>query len=356
MCRIKDFCLFVRFGKLLDDIDKYVEQYDGQDTSMEMPDIGNYCLAKVNGKYNRAKILSNFCENGRFCAKVFCCDIGDIINCEIENIMSIPDYLLHAMPFQAIWCRFFGIKSNESKTGEWEAIDFKIYDDIIESSHDLTAKLISSYGMRPITDDSPFEIEQFNVILMSKEGAINQRAVELELAAFETDAERIINTHCEVDSDDTDSEDEEWKAAGVVRQSPVQRVPVQDDSELLRALQSDLLDVNFDMGDFADCLDESVRDLFQAPTAIEADLKNLNAIDAKEKKDDQKIVRCDSASDSDNCEEITFAQQIINKLQYKHRVPYVTWKQTDELIFLSIKADESVAYNLDVTSKRLIFK
>lgn len=353
-----------RFTDLLDEIDTYVEQYDGVDTSMEMPDIGNFCLAKINGKYNRAKILSNSCKDGIFYANVFCCDIGLKFDCEIEAIMSIPDSLLYAMPLQAIWCRLYGIKPTESTNGEWlEEIGLKVYDDLIDPIRHLTAKMISVHAMKSILADSPFEMQQINVVLMSSECSVNRLIVDSGWAEFEHhNAERIIDASYtlpresnEIDSDDEESEDDEWKQAGVIRRTPFEQTP-QPLSELMQSMKDGSFEIEFEFEEFKDCIDESMRHLFQIPNAIEAELKNSDALEREHKEEERTLVRCNSTIDSDDCEELPFKQRIINRLRYKPTVPYVTWQQSDELIMLSIKADENVAYNLDVTNERLIFK
>lgn len=354
--------LLNRISHLLSDIDKYVEQYDGLDTSMETPDIGSYCLAKIDGKFNRAKILSNSCENGIFCAKVFCCDLGEMVNCEIENIMSIPDWLVNALPFQAIWCRLYGVESTETTNGGWPTeTSLKIYDDIIDPILNLKGKMISVHASEPMVAASPFEMQKINVVLMSDESSVNRIIVDKGWAAFEGDAERIIDASCkpvgknnEVDSDDAeeeDCEDEEWAAAGIVRQPPV-RQTVQSDIDI-QAMIDGTMDFEFDFNEINEFLGEMGQKLLEVPKAIEAELKNLDSL---EKKEEQKIFRPDSTSDSDNCEEVSFKQQTINTLQSKYRVPYVTWQQSDELIVLRIQADDNVAYNLDITNNRLIFK
>lgn len=354
--------LLNRIAHLLSDIDKYVEQYDGLDTSMETPDIGNNCLAKVDGKFNRAKILSNSCENGIFYAKVFCCDLGEIVNCEIENIMSIPDWLVNALPFQAIWCRLYGVESNESTDGGWPTkTSLKIYDDIIDPIRNLTAKMISVHSSDPMIGASPFEMQKINVLLMSDESSVNRIIVDKGWAAFKGDAERIIDASSkspkkssEIDSDDAEDEeceDEEWAKAGIVRQLPV-RQPVQTDIDI-QAMIDGTMDFEFDFDEINEFLGELGQKLLEVPRAIEAELRNSDSV---EKKEMQKMLRPDSTSDSDNCEDVSFKQQTINTLQSKYRVPYVTWQQSDELIVLRIQADDNVAYNLDVTSNRLVFK
>lgn len=352
-----------RFINFLHDIDAYVEQYDGVDTSMEMPDIGNFCLAKIDGKYNRAKILSNSCQNGVFCAQVFCCDIGTIHDCEIENIMSIPDSLLHSMPLQAIWCRLYGIKPTEPTNGHWtEEISLKIYDDFIDPICNLTAKMISVHAMDPILPDSPYEMQQIDIVLMADESAVNRLIVDRGWAIFEPDAERIIAASCAlaengstVGSDNEESEDEEWKEAGIVRRMPIAPAP-EPDSGLLQSFNNGTLDIHFDFGEFEECIDESMRHLFQVPNAIVAELNDANALEREPTEAKHTFIGVDSSLDSDDCDETSFNQPTMNNLRYKYRVPYVTWKQSDELIVLAIKADENVAYNVYVTDERLIFK
>lgn len=330
---------------------------------MEMPDIGNYCLVKFDGKYNRGKILSNFCENGIFCAKVFCCDMGLVVDCEIENVMSIPDELLNAMPFQAIWCRLYGIRPTEATESEWskETSD-KIYDDIINTIRNLTAQMISVHGMKPLVADGPFEMQQFNVVLRSSDLVVNRIAVDRGWAVFEHGAERKIDETCALynDADDDESEDDEWKMAGAVLRMPPQKPQPQMNSDLLEAFNSGLLEVDFDMKEFAECVDESMRGMFHIPQAVETEMKNFEAQAKKAAiKDEPEVAQydsIDSTRDNDNYEENTITQHTIKTLQYKHQLPYVTWQQSDELIMLSIKADENVVYNLDVTSRRLIFK
>lgn len=343
-----------------------MEQYDGVDTSMETPDIGNYCLAKIDGKFNRAKILSNSCDSGIFWAKVFCCDLGEIINCEIENIMSIPDWLVNALPFQAIWCRLYGIESTESIDGKWPTeTSLKIYDDIIDPIRNLMAKMIPAHVPEPMVAGSPFEMQKINVVLSSDESSVNRIIVDKGWAAFKVDAERIIDASCtpakkgnEIDSDDAeddDCEDEEWAEAGIVRQSPVRQTmqPTGPKEFDIQAMIDGTLDIDFNFHDITEILGGMGQQLFEVPKAIEAELRNLDSL---EKKEEQKMFRSESTSDSDNGEGVSFKQQTINTLQSKYRVPYVTWQQSDELIVLRIQADENVAYNLDVTSDRLIFK
>lgn len=330
---------------------------------MELPDIGNNCLAKIDGKYNRAKILNNYCENGIFRAEVFCCDIGSIGNCDIENIMCIPDSMVSALPFQAIRCRLYGVKSIE--LGDWpEKTSLKIYDDIIDPIRHLRVKMISLHEVKPIIADSPFKMQVINVVLMSDTCTVNREIVDREWAIFEIGSKEImdsnyeapVNTNSELDSDDIDdedSEDEEWKEAGIVRQLTPVKPTMPSDSDLMQSLNDGTLEVEFNIGEFTECMDESILHLFQIPKAIEEELKNLDTL-KKEKK--PKMLPSNLTSDSDNCEEISYKQQSINKLQYKYRVPYVMWRQSDELIVLTIKADENVVYNLDVTRDRLIFK
>lgn len=345
-----------------------MEQYDGIDTSMEMPDIGNYCLAKVDGKYNRAKILSNYCNNGIFYARVFCCDIGSIEDCEIENVMSIPDSF-RTLPFQAIWCRLYGIKPIESLNSGWlEKASDQIWDEVIDPILDLTVKMISAHEMTPLVSDSPFTMEKINVVLMSSNCKVNRLVVNRGLAEFERDAERVIdsctatNESNVIDSDDDEAEedwDQEWKEAGIVRQPPAQHT-LNDESEAVRKLLNDLtegsMDVGFDADDCLQFMDDQTRAIYQEYKAIEAEHTNLDMHEGEKQEEEPKIFRSDSTSDSDNCAEMTSNQRPIGMLQYKYKVPYVTWQQSDELIMLSIKADENVAYNLDITSDRLIFK
>lgn len=347
---------------MLDRIDQYVEQYEGIDTSMEMPDIGNFCLAEIAGKYNRAKILSNSCENGIFCAKVFCCDIGAIETCEIENIMSIPDELVDALPFQTIWCRMYGIRPTESPNGKWLAeTSNTIYDDIIDPIRNLLAKMISVHDMKSLEGDNPFKMQQINVVLMSTDCAVNRLIVDQELAAFENNAERIIDSNCfpanqsnDVDSDDDEDEDEdeEWKEAGIVRQGVIpQTTSVHPD--IYQMCNGDEFDIQFSINELTQCLDEPTRRILQLPQAIEMELKNSDSIEKEKEKDEEKSI---DDSDDDTREEVSNKQQTIGTLKYINKVPYVQWQQSDELIVLTIRADENVKYNLDVTSSHLVFQ
>lgn len=355
---------------MLGDIDRYVEQYDGIDTSMEMPDIGNFCLAKIDGKYNRAKILSNSCKNGIFYARVFCCDIGSIVDCEIENVMSIPDSF-RTLPFQAIWCRLYGIRPIESLNSGWlEKISYQIFDEVIDPIQNLFVKMISVHEMTPLEPSSPFTMQKLNVILMSSDFKVNRLVVSRGLAEFEIDADHVIDScpstteSSGIDSDDDDDEDEdegddeedwdqEWEDAGIVRQPPAQQT-LNDDiaQQLLKALTDGSMEVCFNEDDCVQIIEPNLN-LYKA---IEAEPKDLDKHEEKKKKEEPKISRSNPTSDSGNCGEVTFNQQVIGKLQYKYKVPYVTWQQSDELIVLTIKADENVVYNLDVTSDRLIFK
>lgn len=348
---------------LLDRIDQYVEQYEGIDTSMEMPDIGNFCLAKITGKYNRAKILSNSCENGIFCAKVFCCDIGVIETCKIEDIMSIPDELVDALPFQAIWCRLYGVKPTESPNGGWltEASN-KIYDDIIDPIPNLSAKMISVNDFKTLEGDDPFKMQQINVVLMSTDCAVNRLIVDQELAEFENNAERIIDSNCKpakqsngLDSDDDEEdedEDEEWKVAGIVRQELIpQTMPVRPD--IYQMCNDDAFDIQFDIDELAECMDEPTRKMLQLPKEIEAELKNSDSVEKEKQKDEEQSI---NDSDDDSCEDVPNKQKTIGTLKYINKVPYVQWQQSDELIVLTIKADENVKYSLEVTSSHLVFQ
>lgn len=340
---------------MLHDIDQYVDQYNGVDTSMEMPDIGQYCLAKIDGKYNRAKILSNFCRDNIFYAKVLCCDIGIYAVCDIDHIMSIPDHLLNALPFQAIWCCIYGLKRCDSTNGVWprDASD-QIFDDMIDPVANLMAKLISLNDIAPSEVENPFKMQQMNIILMSNDCVINRLIVEREMAVFEADAERVIDTNCTINYENGKIDDEEyssddgWNDAGDITQSPLNHKMEAESNRMEKWPNLENIDVHFDL--------EDLDDLFpSAPLkAIKAELNNVDADSAKEKR----IQLKSSISDSDNGngEENATKNQSINKLKYKYKVPYVTWHQSDELIVLSIKADENVVYNLDVTSHRLMFR
>lgn len=63
-------------------------------------DIGDYCLVNYSGKYNRAIVQETFADADKFCAKVTFCDFGDSTQCEIDDILIIPEKFISFLPPQ----------------------------------------------------------------------------------------------------------------------------------------------------------------------------------------------------------------------------------------------------------------
>lgn len=85
-----------------DQIDEHCEQNAiTPDTSMVEPDIGDFCLIKFKGKYNRAIVQETFIDDDlRFCVKLDLCDIGKSTVSETDEIMIMPERLMDFMPPQ----------------------------------------------------------------------------------------------------------------------------------------------------------------------------------------------------------------------------------------------------------------
>lgn len=351
---------------LLDEIDEYTQQFEGMDSSIEMPDIGMYCLAKADGGYNRALILNNSCINGVFLMKVFRCDVGDILTLAIENIMSIPDPLLKALPFQAICCRLHGIRSTKGKWTKEQS--FQIYDEIIEPIHkELKAKAMSSQ-FESLTFDSELEMKKFSIVLRSdSRAAVNRLIVENGWATYDDDVGSLTDLNASLSSvsmcddasssEDADSEDEEWERAGNYH-GPERKLapePQLDDDTIIKNFCNKLSDsgeCKFDTEDlfqlFGDKLPQPVQDLLKAKS--KSDEPQLRTIDENANES------TDESTDESIDESQTIAKPYIPAAKYKYKVPQVTWKQSDELIVLQIKADENVPYNLNVTCDQLVLK
>lgn len=69
---------------------------------MEHPDVYKYCLANVDGAYNRAKVLE-VVYGEEIELKIFLVDIGLEVCVDIGKVYDIPDNLVQMYPFQVVF-------------------------------------------------------------------------------------------------------------------------------------------------------------------------------------------------------------------------------------------------------------
>lgn len=95
---------------------------------------GRYYLAKDSTEDKFVRVLIRKIESGN--ALCFAVDHGDEFIVSLEDIRYLSSYMIQKLPFQAIHCRLFGIKSIE---GDWsdEAVDILYQNFTFEKDTDI---------------------------------------------------------------------------------------------------------------------------------------------------------------------------------------------------------------------------
>lgn len=73
-----------------------------QKNLVQLPDVklAQNCLAKINNKFSRAKIMKIFHDTDGITAEVFFVDLGEFIVLSVNELMEIPKTFITALPFQ----------------------------------------------------------------------------------------------------------------------------------------------------------------------------------------------------------------------------------------------------------------
>lgn len=91
-----------RIQRLYEAIDEYVQSNieTSEDSSMNIPDVDKYCLARFDGYIARGKIFDVAFDESQCTLNVYLVDIGRSINVGCSDVFEIPDNLIEMMPFQ----------------------------------------------------------------------------------------------------------------------------------------------------------------------------------------------------------------------------------------------------------------
>lgn len=178
---------------------------------------------------------------------------------------------------------------------------------------------------------------------------LNKLLVEKNLAKYEEHAEHMFDdTNKDDDSDSSEyesvKEDEDWDNLEYTGPNPVPPT-LSTVTESDQDSYSELNESDFECG-FT--LDDLLELGFIEKSGDETKSLPLNNLD-KVNEAKRPIVAC---SDNKKIEMVDSH----NRLSYRYKTPQVCWQQSDEVIVLTITANENVVYNLNVTSEHIIYR
>lgn len=312
-------------------IQQYTDETRDLDLSLELPSIGNYCLARVCETYRRAKILDNSCKCGTFFVRVFCCDTGLVQNCCIEDIIEIPQRILDFLPFQAIHCSLDGLEPLDA-SNEWsEDISDRIYDQL-NAFDNIYAKVHSIEKMGNLEAD----ILRYNVTLShnvdGKSVNLCKMLVNEKLAKYRSGyILRIGNEGQEA----SDSDEENWDNEFDPNKRNPWLCPV-DYAEKCEINEEDF-DCHFEAEDFREMCANGMTEAAPKERNINNDSGIGQISPIGEKNNDLPRIG----------------------LRYKHllrsiyKPMQITWQQSASLLVLTIKANENVSYDLEATADQI---
>lgn len=90
-----------RTRKLYQEVDKYAREHieSARDESLNTPDVDMPCLANVEGRFFRGKIIDVFFDI-KCDLKVFLVDTGETVQVDSTNVFEIPEYLVEMCAYQ----------------------------------------------------------------------------------------------------------------------------------------------------------------------------------------------------------------------------------------------------------------
>lgn len=277
-------------------INNFINDANQTKIPLEDPEIGKFCLTNVNGAYHRAKIISNSCKSDGFYIKMFLCDHGLFAECISSDAIVIPDNLIDFLPFQAIFCSLDGLEPPDLSE-EWStSLEDQIYA-VLDGFDDIYAKIRSSEKV----PNRVVDISRYNVTLINGLGSdsidLCQLLVDKNLAKYKKGY--IVKTV----TDGSDADDENWDNEC----DPNKRNPWKNPNEESSESQFNIEDV-------------------QLPDEI------------NNQTDENKNVDIPSTNNK------IYKHQLRN-MQLSH---YITWQQSASVIILSIQANDTAEYDLNV--------
>lgn len=350
--------------QLLDQIDSYADEQMNADLSMEMPMTGNYCLARYENNFNRAKIIENVCNYEEIYAKVFFCDMGLIANCHFEDIIEISDEIMNLLPFQAICCSLYGIEPL-SDDGKWtKAQNNEIYAKI-SKANDCKVKVISVKNVSMVSGVDDLKEIQVILIDVNRQRTINDMAVDDGLAKYaENGRKKIMKWYdSAIDSSEWD-DDEQFEESE--KKKNEEEEPNQLKTIKKKGISSDESDTETDQEhgqkvDFFKTMNELINDPFNDPDIRKAMAGLMDVNYNSSDYEDSKIFVAKNSSFQADTKAIepptnSKAVKMIKKMSDISKPLPVVWRQSNEFIWLKTTVGEHVQYNLIVTEQQLVLR
>lgn len=85
------------------DLNKQIDEFTALPTNLiQLSDVNlaQNCLAKINDRFSRAKIMKLFHDPDGITAEVFFVDLGEFIVLPVNELIEVPKTLIAALPFQ----------------------------------------------------------------------------------------------------------------------------------------------------------------------------------------------------------------------------------------------------------------
>lgn len=276
---------------------------------------GDFCMIVEEQKTRRGHVMSIDAEQKS--VKVFLLDAGKTIECSIQEIFELPVSLINIAPFQAVQCRWVGVKPRYNLK-EWEGR-------LNKAICDFVTKACRSKLMR--------------IRVISKANNIHDVVLFHPETGKRLDKIAIKNKYAEVDESfieaisDPPSEEETDLLASKL--SKPEQAALKKLSELLNSEDSDCTLT------------------FSQYTQLPETARIILGEDQKSRKD---VLRERKTSNwpkkTVQPEKIT--QQLVpSSLSYIHKHPKIEWRQNEFAVFLHVSAVDCIDYGLEINDSSM---
>lgn len=340
---------------------------------MDYIDVGQPCLARNSYGLNRGILVDVSIDADSTKMTVFFVDTGLMVCCDIDDVYDIPIEFIDWMPYQAIRCSMFGIRSmsngydaDVSLSPEWtSSVIDDIYDRIAEAaSSSLYAYVLSKSAVESETTHAMDKMCH-NVILLDYDWVnINESVARLKLAEFEEDVllafdemeQKLKQLSNELEEDWDNEISEENNIQNTRKKAPEQTVDYEIDydeieNSVTNKNANEFLEAVCEMFGYKREMTDpkgiganqpAVTEGDQQQSAHQAELDEITEELEQEEDDDNKMD-----------EDVKPTELILMRPLYKR--PPIVWRQTEESLVLKIGVSENCKYDLEVQPTYLIF-